>query len=196
MPEYLINYTNFVLFTCIIQTHTVDYFQSKEKSKADAELKSFELDDIDRICHEIETEDQKRRQRRKRGHEETLQTETQSRGAQENRKERVKLDMKSPCDKDWVHKTVDIVIEHLNKFGACIIDDFLGPDKGQDILEEVESLQAAQVFSGGQLVTASDTADRFRSDQITWTDGVSPPSPAIRHLIRWPMMHEDTRAYH
>ena len=151
-------------------------------------MKSFELDDIDKICREIE--DQERRQRRKRGHQDSQPSETQTREALENSEDSVKLDMKCPGGhRDWVLTTVDIVIEHLNKFGACVIDDFLGPDKCHDILEEVESLQTAQMFRAGQLVTASATADRFRTDQITWTDGISPPSPAIRHFIRLTVMH-------
>ena len=176
-------------FEIQIQLININTLQNKERSRIEDGLKSFELDDIDKICREIET-DEERRQRRKRSHQDTLPTETQAREARENRKESVKLEMKRPGNRDWVLKTVDIVIEHLNKFGACIIDDFLGPDRGHDILEEVESLQAAQMFRGGQLVTASATADRFRTDQITWTDGISPPSPSIRHLIRLMMMHD------
>ena len=172
-----------------ISLNTIDLFQNNARRREEDGLKSFELDDIDKICREIE--DQERRQRRKRGHQDSQPSETQAREAGENRKDSVKLDMKCPGgNKDWVLKTVDIVIEHLNKFGACVIDDFLGPDRGHDILEEVESLQTAQMFRAGQLVTASATADRFRTDQISWTDGISPPSPAIRHLIRWTMMHE------
>ena len=156
--------------------------QNKERSRVEDGLKSFELDDIDKICREIEV-DEERRQRRKRTFQDSQQTDTQTRQARENREESVKLDMKYPGSRDWVEKSVDIVIEHLNKFGACVIDDFLGPDRGHDILEEVEGLQAAQMFRGGQLVTASATADRYRSDLIAWTDGVSPPGPSIRHLI-------------
>ena len=182
-------------FACAfeIQIQLINTLQNKERSRIEDGLKSFELDDIDKICREIET-DEERRQRRKRSHQDSQPTETQAREARENRKESVKLEMRRPGNKDWVLKTVDIVVEHLNKFGACIIDDFLGPDRGHDILEEVESLQAAQMFRGGQLVTASATADRFRTDQITWTDGISPPSPSIRHLIRLMMMHEQCQS--
>ena len=51
-------------------------------------------------------------------------------------KESFKDDIKNPGDRDWLLMTVSVVIEHLNKFGACINDDFL---------EEVQSLQSATV---------------------------------------------------
>ena len=47
---------------------------------------------------------------------------------------------------DWIMKAVTVVIEHLNKFGACVIDDFLGEAKGLKILEEVLSLRTHETF--------------------------------------------------
>ena len=98
----------------------------------------------------------------------------------------VKTDMKYELERDWLLKTVDIIIDHLNKFGVCVLDDFLGADRGADTLEEVLGLRAAQLFREGQLVAAPSVpaAARYRSDEITWTDGVTPHSPAIRNLIR------------
>ena len=94
--------------------------------------------------------------------------------------------MKYELERDWLLKTVDIIIDHLNKFGVCVLDDFLGADRGADTLEEVLGLRAAQLFREGQLVAAPSVpaAARYRSDEITWTDGVTPHSPAIRNLIR------------
>ena len=45
-----------------------------------------------------------------------------------------------------IMRTVSVVIKHLNKFGACVIDDFLGEAKGVDILEEVLYLRKLQMF--------------------------------------------------
>ena len=47
---------------------------------------------------------------------------------------------------DWIMRAVTVVIEHLNKFGACVIDDFLGETKGLKILEEVLSLRKHETF--------------------------------------------------
>ena len=85
--------------------------------------------------------------------------------------------MKYELERDWLLKTVDIIIDHLNKFGVCVLDDFLGADRGADTLEEVLGLRAAQLFREGQLVAAA----RYRSDEITWTDGVTPHSRIISH---------------
>ena len=43
-------------------------------------------------------------------------------------------------------KSVEVVIEHLNKFGACVIDDFLGEARGVDILKEVLHLRKLHMF--------------------------------------------------
>ena len=89
-------------------------------------------------------------------------------------------------NKSWLEKTVPIVIEHLNKFGACVIDDFLGHLKCLDILDEVNGLQSADVFTEGQLASMSPAPNtQFRNDKITWTDGIDPPCPSIKHLIRY-----------
>eukprot|EP00091_Calanus_sinicus_P000348 TRINITY_DN10286_c0_g1_i1.p1 TRINITY_DN10286_c0_g1~~TRINITY_DN10286_c0_g1_i1.p1 ORF type:complete len:216 (-),score=42.98 TRINITY_DN10286_c0_g1_i1:343-903(-) len=82
----------------------------------------------------------------------------------------------------WIAETVSVVIEHLNKFGACVIDDFLGERKGVRILDEVLDLRKREIFQEGQL--ASVKAEKsIRSDKITWTDGASPPTPNIKNLI-------------
>ena len=54
-------------------------------------------------------------------------------------------------DRQWIVKTVNIVIEHLNKYGACVIDEFLGEERGSEILENVKKLQDAHLFREGQL---------------------------------------------
>ena len=92
-------------------------------------------------------------------------------------------------DPEWLYKTVDILIDHLNKFGACVIDDFLGEDRGLDILDEVKHLQLAEMWQAGQHVSGQHVSnghvsEKYRNDQITWTDGVTPPSPSIKGLIR------------
>lgn len=46
----------------------------------------------------------------------------------------------------WIAEAVEIVIEHLNKFGACVMDNFLGEKNGLKILDEVLELQKLTVL--------------------------------------------------
>ena len=85
-------------------------------------------------------------------------------------------------NKTWLEKTVPIVIEHLNKFGACVIDDFLGKETGEDIMTEVFGLQQQQLLCSGR--TKQEGSSKFRSDRIVWTDGIHPYSPHLQSLIR------------
>ena len=89
-------------------------------------------------------------------------------------------------NKSWLDKTVQIVIEHLNKFGLCVIDDFLGHEKGEDILEEVQGLQQQDLLREGQTGGggAGGESAMYRSDRIVWTDGIQPHSPHLQSLIR------------
>jgi len=80
-------------------------------------------------------------------------------------------------------KSVEVVIEHLNKFGACVIDDFLGEARGVDILKEVLHLRKLHMFQEGQLASDKSTEKSIRSDKITWTDGDSPPCPNLKYLM-------------
>ena len=49
-------------------------------------------------------------------------------------------------DPNWVKKFSEILIDHLNQFGVCVIDGFLGPDRGARILNEVLQLQETTPF--------------------------------------------------
>ena len=73
----------------------------------------------------------------------TLHTSERQLGKESQGKES-KTEKEKP--QDWIMKTVGVVIEHLNRFGACVIDDFLGEAKGVDILEEVFTLQKLEKF--------------------------------------------------
>lgn len=82
----------------------------------------------------------------------------------------------------WVRKFSDILIDHLNKFGLCVIDDFIGEVKGTMILNEVLQLQETTPFMDGKL--SKDLSNlSVRSDKISWVDSINPPCPAIRSLL-------------
>ena len=50
---------------------------------------------------------------------------------------------------DLIRRTASVVIKHLNEFGACVIDGFLGEANGVDILNEVLFLRELQMFQVG-----------------------------------------------
>jgi len=82
----------------------------------------------------------------------------------------------------WIAEAVDIVIEHLNKFGACVMDNFLGEKSGLKVLDEVLDLQKLTVFQEGKL-TSVKAEKSIRSDKVTWTDGSSEDTPHINSLL-------------
>jgi len=168
----------------------------KKKAKVKSEASSskpFELDEIDRACKEIEEEATKSKRKNKEtiselNKDELKETMTVPKDKKQTVKKQTEKEftgdkMKSEeTSQSWIAETVSVVIEHLNKFGACVIDDFLGERKGVRILDEVLDLRKREIFQEGQL--ASVKAEKsIRSDKITWTDGASPPTPNIKNLI-------------
>merc|ERR1719397_482569 len=85
----------------------------------------------------------------------------------------------------WTTKMTEVLCQHLNRFGACIIDNFLGKEEAQNILDEVMALQQSQTFVDGRLARSQASSDaQIRSDKITWTDGIGPmPSPHLKLMI-------------
>ena len=77
----------------------------------------------------------------------------------------------------------ETVLNDLNQYGICVIDDFLG-DIGDSVLQEVVALYKAGVFKEGQLVKANEYARVIRKDQITWVDGTEPHCQYIGFLIQ------------
>ncbi|XP_033735601.1 egl nine homolog 1-like isoform X2 [Pecten maximus] len=76
------------------------------------------------------------------------------------------------------------VVNCLNKYGICVVDNFLGESKGQEILENVLSLHKLGTFSGGQVIDQSTkSTKRIRGDIITWVDGTEPGCDDVQFLI-------------
>ena len=153
----------------VVEKIVIEYLQKNPAPEKSSEL---DLDDIEKICMEIEQEEAERSQR-KRGFEK-ISTPV----AVDN--------VMIPEKKSWLEKTVTIVIEHLNKFGACVIDDFLGKETGEDILREVVGLQQQEqlLHSGRTALSEEGGGSKYRGDRIVWTDGLRPHSPHLQALIR------------
>ncbi|CAL7948574.1 unnamed protein product [Xylocopa violacea] len=78
------------------------------------------------------------------------------------------------------------VIRDMNKYGLCVVNNFLGVEKGLAVLNEVLSLYSAGLFKDGQLVsnkTGANDLKTIRGDQITWLDGKEKQCQNIGMLI-------------
>ncbi|KAF7401794.1 hypothetical protein HZH68_007614 [Vespula germanica] len=78
------------------------------------------------------------------------------------------------------------VIRDMNEYGVCVVDNFLGADKGLAVLKEVLNMYSAGLFKDGQLVSNKASANdlkTIRGDQITWLDGKEKPCQNIGMLI-------------
>ena len=92
-------------------------------------------------------------------------------------------------DKNNLEQIDDIcrsVIRDLNNWGVCVVDQFLGFEKGSAVLDEVLNMHSAGMFKDGQLVSnkagASDLKT-IRGDQIAWLDGKEKNCQIIGTLI-------------
>lgn len=77
----------------------------------------------------------------------------------------------------------EYVCKCLNAYGVCVIDNFLGNDKGTDILDEVHDMYDGGDLKSGQLVNASSPKGAVRGDVITWVDGSEMGCANINFLI-------------
>jgi len=77
----------------------------------------------------------------------------------------------------------EYVCKCLNAYGVCVIDNFLGNDKGSDILDEVHDMYDNGDLSSGQLVNATSPKGAVRGDEITWVDGSELGCANVNFLI-------------
>ncbi|XP_076234944.1 HIF prolyl hydroxylase [Calliopsis andreniformis] len=78
------------------------------------------------------------------------------------------------------------VIRDMNEYGVCVVDNFLGTEKGLAVLNEVLNMYSAGLFKDGQLVSNKAGANdlkTIRGDQITWLDGKEKQCQNIGMLI-------------
>jgi len=77
------------------------------------------------------------------------------------------------------------VIRDMDTYGVCVVDNFLGPEMGMAVLDEVKTMYSKGVFKDGQLVSnkAKNDLKTIRGDQITWIDGKESSCRNIGFLI-------------
>lgn len=108
------------------------------------------------------------------------------------------VDSINPWDlsQDWFDSISRQLIEHMTQFGICVIDNFLGIDKGRAIFNEVEQLYSSKKYSNGSLVNdrfaynkndnSSSSADpgAIRNDRVIWVNGKEQFCSQINNLIQ------------
>lgn len=78
----------------------------------------------------------------------------------------------------------EYIVPCMNKHGICVVDNFLGAEVGQSILENVKALHHTGRFSDGQLVSQKgDSTKDIRGDKITWIEGKEAGCEKIRVLM-------------
>lgn len=78
------------------------------------------------------------------------------------------------------------VIRDMDAYGLCVVDNFLGDDRGRAVLDEVLAMYSSGVFKDGQLVSNKGRLGdqkTIRGDQITWIDGREKFCSNIGYLI-------------
>lgn len=76
------------------------------------------------------------------------------------------------------------IVPCMKYYGICVKDNFLGPQLGDRVLEEVEVLNQSGKFRGGQLVSQKSIPSRnIRGDQIAWVEGREPGCESIGALM-------------
>jgi len=174
-----------------------------------------DLDDIAKACLEIDQEYEFQRNRPKNKEKKKREEEKTTEALPENgrRKEDKNLFTMETIGQDvldvselkncaelksrelaLISDTSEILISHLNEYGACVIDDFLGEELGNRVLQDVVSmghLQRNGELASSRRLNASEEAggqkeqQKIRGDKIAWTDGHKPiSSPGIRDLMR------------
>ncbi|XP_041660349.1 prolyl hydroxylase EGLN2 [Cheilinus undulatus] len=88
------------------------------------------------------------------------------------------------------------IVPCMKYYGICVKDNFLGPELGDLVLEEVEALNRSGKFRGGQLVSQKSIPSRsIRGDQIAWVEGQEPGCQTIGTLMAYideAVMHSAT----
>ncbi|XP_064158211.1 prolyl hydroxylase EGLN2 [Anguilla rostrata] len=85
------------------------------------------------------------------------------------------------------------IVPCMKYYGICLKDGFLGPRLGEQVLEEVETLNQSGKFRDGQLVSQrAIPSSNIRGDRIAWVEGREPGCEGIGAL----MAHIDEAVMH
>jgi hypoxia-inducible factor (prolyl hydroxylase) len=89
---------------------------------------------------------------------------------------------------EWMSQTCHHVIRDLQKYGICVLDNFMGKERAESIHRSVLNMYHSGVFVEGKTVginnvDSPDLTKNVRNDQIAWVDGSENHCKDIAHLI-------------
>ncbi|RWS29769.1 hypothetical protein B4U80_08914 [Leptotrombidium deliense] len=88
-------------------------------------------------------------------------------------------------NKEWLNRICFQVIKDINEFGICVIDHFLGAERGELILQQVKLLYSSGVFKEGQLASNRvNSTQSIRGDKTIWVEGIEPLCDQIGFLVQ------------
>jgi len=92
----------------------------------------------------------------------------------------------SSWDDDTIEDVSNTLIKHMNDYGLCVLDNFLGDEKGSLVRGEVINMYNSNRFKDGQLVSerVKKNSKNIRGDEITWINGTERECSNIGDLIR------------
>lgn len=79
--------------------------------------------------------------------------DVQSSSPKNNHQEYLEIGTNGNLSQDWLDTICSHLNEHMNNFGICVIDNFLGSIKGEMIMKEVHQLYSNGQYSKGRLVS-------------------------------------------
>lgn len=102
------------------------------------------------------------------------------------------LKLEGTVSQDWLDTICRHLIDHMDQFGICVIDNFLGPLKGDRIFKEVLQLYSNGQHTRGGLVNGNKLSSRnlgadagvIRNDRVIWIDGYEEGCSEINYLIQ------------
>lgn len=85
---------------------------------------------------------------------------------------------------EWMTQICQYVVRDLEKYGICVVDNFMGKERAESIHRSVVSMYHSGVFVEGETVSPSqETTKNVRSDKIAWVDGTEKNCADIAYLI-------------
>ena len=64
----------------------------------------------------------------------------------------------------------DYLVKSLTDYGLCVIDNFLGEEICEKILQEVKLMQDKDELNDGELINKHEPVRKVRGDKIAWTE--------------------------
>lgn len=88
-------------------------------------------------------------------------------------------------EQESLEEACNSLIRDMNEYGVCVLDNFLGQERGLKVLHEVTSMYSSGVFKDGQLVSnrGGKNMRHIRGDKIVWIGGGEPGCNNIGYLI-------------